>query len=440
MSRNLRIVSTHDFFGSFAVVPTSYGALAGGEGLRNTVNELRKGQPTLWADSGDFSQGGPLTPLTSGKSGLEAAAELGIDIAAVGNHDLDFGIPFLQAGAEKLGFPLLCANADVALPATKILSTSAGPVGFIGLTHPDLDAMSPYSLKPERPMPRQQDEIAEMVRSSAAELRSAGALAVIAIVHNGIEWRYGERGMMVDDTQFESWSAGWRDDVDLIVAGHSLGHHIGRIGKTPFLQPWPFGSEVAICDIDLSIPNDVRMSSVMAKPGRQWTGHGSDLIAAAEQDIVGRLDEALEARAHIPSLLANMLSKAVLTASESDMAFANVACGQPCIDGRFAYLAAGHVTRLQILQMMPWTDHQLVYAEIGGEELATLQRALSHRRAGRSTDWGSARRLQFGKPDTIKIATTSGYPAHLLSQLVGRPLEWTPKGRTALEGLRQILN
>lgn len=141
MSRGLRLVTTHDFFGSFATVPTSYGALPGGDALRAAVNELRRGRSSLWLDSGDLFQGGALTVPTMGKGGLKAAAELGIDLSVIGNHDLDFGVEFLRKEATDLGFPLLSANAEIGFPATAILPTSNADVGIIGLTHHNLSSM-----------------------------------------------------------------------------------------------------------------------------------------------------------------------------------------------------------------------------------------------------------------------------------------------------------
>ena len=61
---DLRIVCTNDFLSSLVAHATSYGRLPGGHALRQTVERLREGQPTIWADAGDFSHGGPLS--TSG--------------------------------------------------------------------------------------------------------------------------------------------------------------------------------------------------------------------------------------------------------------------------------------------------------------------------------------------------------------------------------------
>lgn len=83
----VRIVNTNDFFGSYAPMGTSYGSLPGGEGLKKTVERLREGQPTIWVDDGDSSEGGSLAPTTGGSGSFVAAAGFGIDVGVVDTHD-----------------------------------------------------------------------------------------------------------------------------------------------------------------------------------------------------------------------------------------------------------------------------------------------------------------------------------------------------------------
>ena len=136
----LRVVATHDFCCTYPPSPTSYGSLPGGEGLRTTVDALRAQGPTVRADAGDFAAPGALATLSGGKAGFAAAADLGIDVGVVGNHEFEWGVEHLRMHAPETGFPLLCANApEVGLPPTAMVETEAGPVGFVGLACPDPD-------------------------------------------------------------------------------------------------------------------------------------------------------------------------------------------------------------------------------------------------------------------------------------------------------------
>src|SRR5215472_13174399 len=88
----LRLLLTNDIFGSYFAEPTSWGSVAGGDALAETVDRLRDGAAAAaWIDGGDFSAGGPLDPASDGVLGWQAAAALPIDAAVPGNHEFDYG-------------------------------------------------------------------------------------------------------------------------------------------------------------------------------------------------------------------------------------------------------------------------------------------------------------------------------------------------------------
>ena len=87
----LRVVATHDFCCAYPPSPTTFGSLPGGAGLKNTVDALRAQGPTVRADAGDFAAPGALATLSGGKAGFAAAADLGIDVGVVGNHEFEWG-------------------------------------------------------------------------------------------------------------------------------------------------------------------------------------------------------------------------------------------------------------------------------------------------------------------------------------------------------------
>jgi 2',3'-cyclic-nucleotide 2'-phosphodiesterase (5'-nucleotidase family) len=136
-ARTVRVVATHDLCCSYSPTPTSYGSLTAGEGLKRAVEAMKEGLSIVWADAGDFAAPGALAALSDGVAGFEAATDLGIDVAAVGNHEFDWGAEHLRSHAPKTSFPLLCANAEAGLPPAAMIPTEAGDVGFVGLTCPD---------------------------------------------------------------------------------------------------------------------------------------------------------------------------------------------------------------------------------------------------------------------------------------------------------------
>lgn len=435
----VRILTTHDFFGSFARVGTSYGSLPGGQGLLNAVHSLRD-RSTVWVDSGDFSQGGALSLATRGVGGFRAANELGFDVSIVGNHDLDFGMPFLLEHASRLAFPVLCANIDLGLPATTLIGTPDGDIGIVGLTHHDLESMSSWTITPDRSMPASHEENGFNVVSAAEDLRKAGASVVVCVCHDGIDWHFSRDGLYVDDAdKFSQRCENWCSSVDLIVAGHTLGRFFGRIKDTPVVQPWPLGSELAVVDVYLSSGGvECRATSHLVAQGEQWNGFGGDIIKAAEEDILGYLDVPLIARCHGPAPLASFLAMAVQEVSDSDAAFAYTTCGQPTIDGIFAYLGQGQVSFLQILQIVPYSDLGVVAAEISKSELLILQQLLQPRPQDRTMAWRCNYRREITS-DHLEIATVAGGAAHAMNRLLGRQLPWIRTTGDLRDGIKRLL-
>src|ERR671923_146575 len=131
----LRILATNDLGAAFVPMPTSYGESGTCAGVVELLEREWARQPTIWLDSGDLVVGSPAHPLRGARPWADVA-RLPIAAAAAGNHEFDDGVPALREVASSLPFPVLCANVDVGLPGSALLETGVGPLGLIGLTHP----------------------------------------------------------------------------------------------------------------------------------------------------------------------------------------------------------------------------------------------------------------------------------------------------------------
>jgi Calcineurin-like phosphoesterase len=141
MRPSLRILATSDLGATVVPLPASSGEYGTCAGIAERLERERAAQPTVWLDAGDLVVGSPAHPLVGARP-WDEVAELPIAAAAAGNHEFDDGLDALLAAALSLGYPLLCANIDVGLPATALLDTEAGPLGVIGLTHPQIHLSS----------------------------------------------------------------------------------------------------------------------------------------------------------------------------------------------------------------------------------------------------------------------------------------------------------
>src|SRR5919107_806836 len=361
----LRVVATHDFCCSYPPSPTSYGSLPGGEVLKNTVEALRAQGPIVRADVGDFAAPGALAILSGGEAGFAAAADLGIDVGVVGNHEFEWGVKHLRAHAPQTGFPLLCANApDVALPPTALVETEGGVVGFVGLTCPDPEVyVSAPDLNPD---------LAGVAIRHAEELRASDADWVVALFHDGVDWRFGSRGYEALPERFSEVCRPWAHAVDAIFASHTLGRWIGRVEGTPVVQPWPFGAELGV--VELALGEEPKAYCITPETGGRWGGAGGELLEEASSKVLGRLAEPLSSRSGGPAPLADFFARALRQQTGAQAAAVDMLASQPPLDGVLSYLPAGSVTEADVLRLYPWPD-ATVAGEVEADELRKVAQA-----------------------------------------------------------------
>ncbi|KAI9808053.1 MAG: hypothetical protein M1827_007538 [Pycnora praestabilis] len=139
--------------------------------------------------SGDAFNPSLESSVTKGRHMVPVLNGIGTDVACVGNHDLDFGVPQFRHLASQCSFPWLLANVldpglgeDVALGSCQktIITTSSNniKVGIIGLVEREwLDTIN--SLPPNLIYKSASATAKELVPG----LRKQGAEIIIAITH-----------------------------------------------------------------------------------------------------------------------------------------------------------------------------------------------------------------------------------------------------------------
>lgn len=111
----LRVLTINDFHGALEprVYPWSNGRPVGGVvALKGLMDRLAAecACPTIRLDAGDQMQGTLASNLVYGRSSIEALSLLGLDAAAIGNHELDWGLDTLAARIHQAPYPWLAAN------------------------------------------------------------------------------------------------------------------------------------------------------------------------------------------------------------------------------------------------------------------------------------------------------------------------------------------
>jgi hypothetical protein len=422
----LRVLVTTDFLGSFFPRRTSFGALPGGAALRDCVERLRDGAlASHWVDTGDFAQGGPLAPVTGGVGGFLAAAELGLDAAACGNHELDWGVDHLRRRCEELPFPLLASDDRTGLPATKILATGPVTLGVVAVSHPAAGALRTPA-----------DDLSRLGSRAAREalrLRAEGADFVVAAVHDGADplpTRVGVDG--ADPARVAALCGQLSGHVDAILAGHTLGRRVGEVAGVPFVQPWAFGCEVGF--VDLTPGEAPRVGAVEVRGGQAWEGHGAELAAELRSEVLGGLAVPLTCAPGLDMSLPRRVGERLLRDSGAEVAMlfaGEMFTMQPPRDGAYAYLAAGPLNAEDLFRAVPWADDGLVRAGLTRAEFERL-RDLGASRWGMATVVGSA------PPSRSLDLMISAYAAREAAGFLDRDIAWSPAQMGTRDAVRAI--
>ncbi len=111
----LRVLAINDFHGALAsqVWPWSEGRPVGGAAaLKPWLDSLARACfcTAIRLDAGDEMQGTPVSNFNFGRPAIAALNALGIDAAAIGNHEFDWGVDTLRARMADAHYRFLAAN------------------------------------------------------------------------------------------------------------------------------------------------------------------------------------------------------------------------------------------------------------------------------------------------------------------------------------------
>ncbi|GAA1533079.1 bifunctional metallophosphatase/5'-nucleotidase [Nocardioides humi] len=232
----VQILGTNDFHGR--LLQNAGSREAGAAVLAGAVNQFRTENPnTVFAAAGDLIGASTFESfIQRDKPTIDALNAAGLDVSAVGNHELDQGYDDLinrvtapydpttnpEGGAE---WQYIAANLrmkdsdDPAVDATYIQTVGGKEIGFVGAVTEDLPSLvSPAGIADIRV-----DDIVDSVNAAAAELKDEdGVDLVVMLVHEG------SASVDCDSPQFTDPTTTWGNivqntsaAVDAIISGHT---------------------------------------------------------------------------------------------------------------------------------------------------------------------------------------------------------------------------
>jgi 2',3'-cyclic-nucleotide 2'-phosphodiesterase (5'-nucleotidase family) len=373
----LRIFAIGDFHGALlpSVRPWSSGRPVGGmAALKRLMDSLTRqcNCPDLRFDAGDEMQGTLASNLEFGRSTIAAMNLLGVDAAAVGNHDFDWSVDTLLRRMADARYPWLVANVvdsatgkrpDWAIPF-RVLQAGRLKVGVLGYITTETKSIVRSDL-----LKGVNFAGPESLREPLAQLRAEGPDLVILLAHEGARCEGGPEGScggpIIDLARgLDSGT------VDLIIAGHRHSLTNTRVNGIPIVQAGSSGGDVAMVDVVKTLVGSrelrtrlipVYADSIGADTAMQRLVEGfrqrSDSLAS--RVIVTLKTPATRNRGQYA--LANLVADAHRNALRADFAIMNNG-------GVRTGLPAGPVNYAQVFEVSPF-GNELVRIRLTGRQM-----------------------------------------------------------------------
>jgi 2',3'-cyclic-nucleotide 2'-phosphodiesterase / 3'-nucleotidase / 5'-nucleotidase len=375
----LRVLAITDLHGQLEprVWDWSAGRPVGGvAALKTWLDSLAKacGCTSVRLDAGDEMQGTPLSNLTYGRATIDAFNALGIDAAAIGNHEFDWSVDTLLARMRDARYKFVSANitdaAGTARPAWAepwtLVTRGGAKIAVIGLT----TRSTPTTTAPRNVRGLAFGDGAQAIRRYLPAARAAADFVIVA-AHEG-------SGAILDVARrLDSAS------VDLIVAGHTHQLIDTTVNGIRVVEAGSSGGAVAVVDVVRTRGRrEVRARLVTPYADQVQPDVGLTETIARQQRGIATITSRVVARLKFPLRrtggeysLGRLIADAQRAAGRADVAIMNNG-------GIRTDLPEGTVTWANLQQVQPFQNRLQRLTVKGG----MLRQALEHCVAGTDGD------------------------------------------------------
>jgi 2',3'-cyclic-nucleotide 2'-phosphodiesterase (5'-nucleotidase family) len=378
---HIRVLAFHDLHGALQpqTYPWSDGRLVGGvPALKAAMDsaEARCACTTFRLDGGDQLQGTLESNLVHGQSVVRALNLLGLDAAAIGNHELDWGVDTLRVRISEARYAWLAANVflrgtdrrpDWARPYVMVEKDGVR-VAVIGWATMN----TPNTLRAVTTAPYEFRDI-EGIRDVLAAVRRHSPDFTIIAAHAGGDCRDGEcRGEMVELARALDPGT-----VQLIVGGHDHSAGTGVVNGIPIARSSSHGRAITVVDLvrNADGTRGFRMS-------RDTVYNDRVEPDAAVQALIAPYVAMAESVARTPiatlrdslyifdsPALGNIIADAIRASAAADLAMHNPG-------GIRASLDAGQLTYNDLFRVLPFGNAVVRITLTGAQLRQVLERAL----------------------------------------------------------------
>ncbi|MBH4806571.1 bifunctional metallophosphatase/5'-nucleotidase [Staphylococcus aureus] len=203
-------------------------------------------------DNGDFLQGSPFCNYLIAHSGssqplVDFYNRMAFNFGTLGNHEFNYGLPYLKDTLRRLNYPVLCANIyenDSTLTDNGVQYFQVGDqtVGVIGLT----TQFIPHWEQPEHIQSLTFHSAFETLQQHLPEMKRHADIIVVCY-HGGFE-KDLESGMptevLTGENEGYAMLEAFSKDIDIFITGHQHRQIAERFKQTAVIQPGTRGTTV----------------------------------------------------------------------------------------------------------------------------------------------------------------------------------------------------
>ena len=262
--RNLTIYFTSDLHSY--IYPTDYRSQEEKDlGLFKCASQFQKDGNTLVIDGGDLLQGSPLGAFCHDTVGSAAQfAQImnrcGYDYVTLGNHDFNYGMPYLDSYLDALRARCVCENVrwaggGVRFPARVHVLENGLRIGIVGI-------VTDYVNIWERPEHLSGIRIKDPIPAAAAALLSLKGKVdlTVCVYHGGFERDLASGRTLSATHENVAYRICQELDFDILLTGHQHMSVPGQMVRNTFVvQPSDKGQEF------------LRVEAVVSDSGTRWS-------------------------------------------------------------------------------------------------------------------------------------------------------------------------
>lgn len=376
--------------------------LRGVGGMANMATLLRferaRAEDAITTHGGDFLSPSTFSSVTKGAHMVELMNRMAVDVAVVGNHELDFGRAVFEERLGEARFEMLAANlGDKAgrlvngVRSYWLREVRGVKVGIFGLITPEAQTYVRATVDIRFGDPN------AAARAAIDALKKRGATVIVALTHMNLR----------EDIAL----ARAHPAINLILGGHEHNAIVYVAGRTPIVKAGDDARYLAVVDLTLIkrgkrtliVPTWRFEANVGVKPDamilpivRKWEKRLNKALGGRIATTTTAMDSKSAIVRSREAAIGNLIADAMRQSVKADVALMNGGG----IRGNRRYRANSRLTSRHVLGEMPF-GNVIMTVDITGKQLrAALEHGLGRIGAG-----------AFPQVSGIRVTYDSGKPA-----------------------------